>query len=489
MHRRYHRQSVPRATLALIALLATLWLTHPVSAHPADEINERDLVHFSPESITIEMAVSAGALTLRRLWTDADTNNDGVIDAQEQEAYGTLLARGMRVTTDGVPVSLAYVSGTLDMKTTLRDFALQGADATGATVLARFVAPFDGLGAPHEITITVQHYTHVEYGRPADLYPDAATPLGIIVQGGNDVALRVTTAPGGLGAPPITTPPPQNPNHRAVATLQRFVRTPTTNLSFTLAGLAVAMLLGALHALTPGHGKTLVAAYMIGSKGRMRDAVTLGGVLTITHTGSVIVAGVVMLVFSRMVAPEHFLGWIELAGSACIAGLGIALLPRRIASALPHERHARLRFSPVPLIVEHEHADGTRHSHGWFGVTTHEHHHHHDQAETCPNLRSLLILGFGGGIVPCPDALAILLIAVAAGHIITGIIIILGFSAGLACVLTGLGIVLTSVRITRFLPARLTETAGIARWLPVASALMIVAIGMAGLWRAVTTMR
>lgn len=487
MSRRSSARLLAHSAIALVALVVLLCLTQPVNAHPADEINEHDLVHINADGMTVEMTVSAGALALRRPWADADTNGDGVLDAQEQEAYGALLALGMHLTTDSVPTSLTYVPGTLAMKTTLRDFTLQGADATGATVDAKFVAPFDGLSAPHEVTIAVEHYTHVEYGRPADLYPDAATPIGIIIQGGADVALRVTTTPGGAVTPPITPPPPSNPNHRSVAALQRFVRVPVAGLSFTLTGLAVAMLLGALHALTPGHGKTLVAAYMIGSRGRIRDAVTLGGVVTLTHTGSVIAAGVVMLVGSHAFAPDRFLPWIELAGSLSIIGLGIALLPSRVSSARLSGRRARSQPSAALRIEEHEHEheheDGTRHTHGWFGSASHVH-----PPLATHDLRSLLMLGVGGGIVPCPDALAILLIAVAAGHIITGLIIILGFSVGLAAVLTGLGILLTTVRITRLAPGRLIGAFGISRWLPVASAVMIVAIGVNGLWRAAAIM-
>ncbi len=461
-------------------------VAQPVRAHPADEIVERDAVHLRPDALIIEMRVSAGALALRRLWADADTNGDAILDAGEQETYGAFLARGMQVTTDGAPVPLTYVPGSLDMKRTLRDFQVQGADATGATVLAQFVAPFNGVDAPHEITVAVQHYTRVEYGRPAELYPDAVAPLGVIVQGGSDVALRVTTTPGGLITLPRVSPAPPNPNHRSVTMLQRFVRAPAASVSFTLTGLGIAMLLGALHALTPGHGKTLVAAYLIGSPGRIRDAFTLGGVVTLTHTGSVIAAGLVMLVFSQAVAPDRFLPWIEVLGSLAIAGLGVALMPQRISSALLHGRRARSHMTGGERIedYEHEHEDGTRHSHGWFSAAAHEH-----PTTTMPDLRSLLILGFGGGIIPCPDALAILLIAVAAGHIITGIIIILGFSVGLAAVLVGLGVLLTTVSVSRLVPRRLTGVGTISRWLPVVSAGMILAIGLGGLWRAIATVR
>lgn len=456
MHRCSFMRYCCRVVTVLAASLVVLFMAHAVLAHPADEINERDLLHIRPDSITIEMTISAGALTVRRLWADADTNGDETLNEQEREAYGAMLARGMRVTMDDAPVAVTYLPDTLEMKTTERDFTLQGADATGATVNARFMASFNGLDAPHEITVTIQHYTHVEYGRPAEVYPDATAPLGVIVQGGSDVTLRITTTPGGLAPPPVSAPPPRNPNHRAVATLQRFVRAPRSSLSYTLLGPGIALL--------------------------------LGSVVTITHTGSVIAAGIIMLIFSRSFAPDHYLRWIELGGSLCILGLGVARLPRRVTSARLQGRHAHShsQSSPTSLGAEHEHvhADGTRHSHGWFGATPHDH-----PSASGHDLRSLLVLGVGGGIVPCPDALALLLIAIAAGHIITGLIILLGFSVGLAAVLTGLGILLTRVRLTRIVPTRLVGSLDIARWLPVISALIIVAIGAGGLWRAVTAIQ
>ncbi len=460
-------------------------LSSPVAAHPADEINERDAVHVRPDGIGIEMTVSAGALTLRDIWADADRNGDGILDGQETAAFGAFLGRGIRVSADGNPLSLAYTANSLEMQPTLRDFTLQGADATGATVRARFDVPFDASSTKHEITLSIQHYNHRANGRPVELIPDAAAPLGIIVQGGTDVDLRLTTSVGGpvpLAAPP---PPQRNPNHASVTTLQRFVRLPAGG-SLTLAGLGIAILLGALHALTPGHGKTLVAAYLIGRQGRPRDAVALGGILTVTHTGSVIAVGLVLLIGTHTVTPDRFLPAIEAIGSLCIIVLGVALLPRRVALATIRGR-GRPRTS-VALAGEHTHEGKTAHTHGWFGTAAHT----HRQVSTgtgTENLRSVLLLGIGGGIVPCPDALAILLIAVAAGHVVTGLIILLGFSVGLAAVLTGLGLLLTLIPVPTRSPGRFAHTARMSQWLPVASAIMIVLIGLNGLWRATTLRR
>lgn len=457
-------------------------ISYPVAAHPADEINERGAVHLRPDGLKIEMTISAGALTLRDLWADADRNGDGALDGDETAAFGAFLARGFTVSADGNPLSPAYVGDSVEMKTTLRDFTLQGADATGATVRARFDVPFDASAASHEITIVVRHYNHRATGRPVELIPDAAAPLGIIVQGGADVDLRLTTSVGGPAPTAIAPPAQRAPNHATITTLQRFVRAPADG-SVTLAGLGVAILLGALHALTPGHGKTLVAAYLVGRRGRPRDAFALGGVLTVTHTGSVVAIGLVLLIGTHTIAPDRLLPAIEAIGSLGIVGLGIALLPRRVASARIRGR-GRPRTSGMALSGEHMHEDGAVHTHGWFGTAPHEHHH-----DDMGSVRSLLLLGIGGGIVPCPDALAILLIAVAAGHVITGLIIILGFSVGLAAVLTGLGILLTILPASTRVSGRFVQSAKIGQWLPVASAVMILLIGLSGLWRAAGFLR
>ncbi len=468
--------------LALGILIVAGCLSFSVAAHPADEINERDFVHIRPDGIGIEMTVSAGALTLRDIWADADRNGDGFVDEREIAGFGAVLARGFTIVADGTSLTPDYTGGSLEMKPTLHDFQLQGADATGAIVRARFDAPFAASAAPHEITISIRHYNYRAYGRPVELIPDATAPLGIIVQGGADVDLRLTTIMGGVAPVAVIPQQQRNPNHPSVATLQRFVISPAGG-PITLAGLGVAILLGALHALTPGHGKTLVAAYLFGRRGRPRDAFALGGVLTITHTGSVVAIGLVLLVGTRTIAPDRFLSAIEAIGSLGIVGLGIALLPRRLAFAMIRGRNPS-RTSAATLGATHMHVDGTIHTHSWFETAAHEH-----RPADADDLRSLLMLGISGGIVPCPDALAILLIAVAAGHVIPGLIIILGFSFGLAAVLTGLGLILTTLSIPSISSGRFLNSAKLGRWLPVVSAGMIMLIGVSGLWRATAPLR
>jgi ABC-type nickel/cobalt efflux system permease component RcnA len=245
-------------------------------------------------------------------------------------------------------------------------------------------------------------------------------------------------------------------------------------LLFTL---GVAMSLGALHALEPGHGKTIVAAYLVGSRGTARHALVLGLVVTASHTAGVYLLGAVTLYASRHVVPERLYPWLGAASGILIALLGVSLLYRRLvapwlaggAHASDHDGHGGLS----PSEHAEAHAHGVAHGHG------HGHHHHHHVPDGPVSLRALVALGVSGGIVPCPAALVVLLSAVAMGRIGLGLLLIVGFSVGLAAVLIAIGLL---VVYARRLVARLgrTGTDGplVRRWLPLTSAAVITASGV-----------
>jgi len=200
---------------------------------------------------------------------------------------------------------------------------------------------------------------------------------------------------------------------------------------------------GALHALSPGHGKAMVAAYLAGTRGSTRDAVILGATVTVTHTAGVVALGFVALGLSAWILPEQLYPWLNLVSGLLVVGVGIAVLRRR---ARAHS---------------HDHDHGHDHDH-------HDHHHH--------ERRSLLALGASAGLIPCPSALVVLLGAVAQHRIGLGLVLIVAFSAGLAATLTGLGIAVVHAR--RAL-ARLPAPGRLAAALPALSALVIVFVGLA----------
>ena len=211
------------------------------------------------------------------------------------------------------------------------------------------------------------------------------------------------------------------------------------------AGLAVAFFLGGLHALTPGHGKTIVGAYLIGSRGTIGQAILLGIVVTITHTFSVILLGLVCLWLFQSYLPPSLIPWVGVVSGLLITALGLSLLTRQVPGFLHHHG---------PDDHHHDHSHG--HSHGH-----HHHHHHGPKPDEKLSLWGLLSLGITGGMVPCPEALAVLLTALALNKLILGLILLLAFSSGLAAVLVAIGILM--VTAARLFEKRYPSTSTISR--------------------------
>jgi ABC-type nickel/cobalt efflux system permease component RcnA len=200
--------------------------------------------------------------------------------------------------------------------------------------------------------------------------------------------------------------------------------------------LTVAAGLGAFHALEPGHGKTVVAAYLVGARGTAWHALCLGLMVTATHTAGVYLLGLVTLYASHYVVPERLYPWLGILSGLTVAGLGCALFLRRYTG----EDHTHA----------HGHTHGHSHTHAHTAGYTHHHHvhktHHHPSPGETVSLRQLLALGVTGGIVPCPAALVVLLSAVALQRVGFGLLLIVAFSVGLATVLIAVGLLMVYAR-------------------------------------------
>jgi len=200
---------------------------------------------------------------------------------------------------------------------------------------------------------------------------------------------------------------------------------------------------GALHALSPGHGKAMVAAYLVGTRGSARHAAALGATVTITHTIGVFALGVVTLALSQYVLPEDLYPWLTLASGLLVVIVGAAVLRSRVRTA-------------------------RRHAHA---------HHHHDHDHGPPEgitWRGLIAMGASAGLIPCPSALVVLLAAISQHQVALGLLLITAFSLGLAATLTGLGL---AVVYARRVTSRLRVPARVTTALPALSALVIVAVG------------
>jgi nickel/cobalt exporter len=209
---------------------------------------------------------------------------------------------------------------------------------------------------------------------------------------------------------------------------------------------------GALHALSPGHGKAMVAAYLVGTRGTARDAVALGGAVTVTHTIGVFALGLVTLALSQYVLPEDLYPWLTLVSGLMVAGVGAGVLRARLRAARNGGGHAH----------------GHRHDHG------HGHAHGHAHASEPLRRRGIVAMGAAAGLIPCPSALVVLLAAISQHQVALGLLLISAFSLGLAATLTALGLAVVSAR--RLIPAHLAA-GRFATALPAVSALLIVAVG------------
>ena len=213
--------------------------------------------------------------------------------------------------------------------------------------------------------------------------------------------------------------------------------------------LLVAAFWGAAHALTPGHGKALVAGYLIGTRGRPRDAVLLGATVTVTHTAGVFGLGLVTLVLSRFVVPEQLYPWLTLVSGLLVVGVGAAVLRRRLHGSDHHH--------------DHEHG-------------AHAHHHvHHDHHREASARGGILGVGVAAGLLPCPSALVVLLSAIALHRIGFGFALIVAFSLGLAATITGIGLVAV---LARRAFSRVSLDGAVVRALPSASAVVILLVGV-----------
>jgi nickel/cobalt transporter (NicO) family protein len=235
-------------------------------------------------------------------------------------------------------------------------------------------------------------------------------------------------------------------------------------LGFILLAIAIAAFWGAAHALTPGHGKAIIAAYLVGSRGTPRHALLLGLIVTVTHTAGVFGLGIVTLALSELFVPEQLYPWLNLVSALLVIGVGLTVLRLRVrewARPRPHRHH-------------HHHGE--------------DHHHHDHEHEHVPapgsGLRGLVAVGVSGGLLPCPTALVVLLAAISLHRVAFGLLLIVAFSLGLASVISGIGLLAVTARRAF---SRVSFDGPVMRALPAVSALVVLTLGVAMTLRTLPT--
>lgn len=273
--------------------------------------------------------------------------------------------------------------------------------------------------------------------------------------------------------------------------LTAMVRSDRLSPALLMGAIFGAAVWGAGHALTPGHGKAIVGAYLIGARSTVRHAVYLGLTVTITHTLGVFVLGLVALFASRYISPEQLYPWLGAVSGMIILLLGAVMVRHRLLPLLKTKKtDSDLdRTEPQDLNshahhhMAHDHPQGQDHHHP-SAADDHGHVHRLPGDDGTPvTWRSLIGLGISGGLLPCPSALVLLLAAVSIQRTGFGMILVLAFSLGLAGVLTTVGLLFVKGRrLLRRTPA----ATAMARYVPTASAVVIMIIGLVITGRAIT---
>ena len=412
----------------------------PAHAHPLGNfsVNHVSTVRISDDRVGVRYILDQAEVPTVQ---ERSLSRAEVLERKQDEVLTSL-----ELTVDGKPVSLAvdggarvsFPPGSGGLSTSRFEFRLAASVDSPRSVRLRDNTFEDRVGwraivaAPGEGTAV---RTDVPSGDPTNglrRYPDdlLSSPLDR-----RDAAFSVRPGDGTLVAP-------RSEGGAFVATsesreeggFERLFERASAGEGVLVLLLLAAFGWGALHALSPGHGKAMVAAYLVGTRGRPRHAVILGATVTVTHTIGVFALGLVTLALSQYVLPEDLYPWLNLAAGLLVVAIGAGVLRSRI-------RHAK-----------HHH---------------HQHHHH----DVTP--RGLLGMGAAAGLIPCPSALVVLLAAVSQHEVGLGMLLIVAFSLGLAATLTALGLAVVYAR--RLVPR--LKLPRLAAALPAASALLIVGVG------------
>jgi len=420
------------------------------SAHPLGNftVNRYAGIELAGDSVYVHYALDVAEIPTYQLGSQI-----------RAPGYPARLAHELELTLDGRRVPLRVLEHRVSSRPgagglpTLRLDVVYRSETTGRDL--RFTdRAFDGRIGWREVTVSARDGGRVLDSTVATTSESdelRAYPKDML-RSPLDIASAVATlAPGDEpGTPPTIDREvaPEQANGGFAALIERGG---DVSLGMLLLSFLAAAFWGAAHALTPGHGKALVAAYLVGTKGTPRHAFMLGGTVTIAHTAGVFALGLVTLGLSQFIVPERLYPWLTLVSGLLVVVVGASVLRQRIRSG-GRSDHA-----------EHDHH---HHDNG------HEHHHHDDDALTS---RGILGVGVAAGLLPCPSALVVLLSAIALHRVGLGLALIVAFSVGLAATITAIGLVAV---LARRAFGRLSLNGPVVRALPAVSAALILAVGV-----------
>ena len=481
------------AALALaLALLAAL-APAGAQAHPLGNFTTNQLIQVSIDErrANLDYVLDLAEIPSFQLTQRHDSDRDGTIDGRERAAAAAGLedevVAGLALSADGEPVPLrpagaarlSFPAGQAGLTLTRLEasFAarLAGPDTTVELVNEAFadrtgwraIQVLEGDGTEVTSSVPATDPTDGLRAYPEGLLqspPDTRSASFDSVAGAGTVS-----APEGLGDGETTT-------DRASDGFAGALTSGNTEGLLILVLLATSFGWGALHALSPGHGKAMVVGYLAGSRGTPRHALALGATVTATHTASVFALGLITLAASEFIVPERLYPWLGVASGLMVVAVGLTVMRSR------YRRWRAVRAGEVSGTGhghDHSHHHHHAHAHG-DRHPAHDHAHAHGHTDAPIRMRELFGLGVSGGLVPCPSALVVLIAAISQHRVALGMALIFAFSLGLAATVSGIGLLtLYGQRLLGRLEAERRVFGGrLTGAMPAISALLIVAVGI-----------
>lgn len=482
-------------TLILPARIASAKTT----AHPLGNftINHYSRLEIGRDSLNLIYIVDRAEIPTFQERSKIDINGDDVLSDPEKQAY---LQAEMARYQSNLQLRINGTAVPLRVESTQIDFPAGQGGLLTQRITAHFTAAFD---AVHEVNVAYRDDNFV--GRIGWREIVLKAEDGVTLQGENlpthDISNELRNYPQDMLQSPIQISAVQfgiatgattnaAPGNSQAARTQAgnastsFAADPFANLinipELTVGAALLAMLgaffWGGMHALSPGHGKTIVAAYVVGQRATVKHAMFLGATTTLTHTAGVLALGLITLFASQYIVPEQLYPWLEVISGALVVVLGATLLRGRIAGLLQwlgvlrKPKRVGVSHGNVDTLELHDHGDGFAHRHGVPSQKM--------------SWRTLFALGVSGGLLPCPSALVVMLGAIGLQRVGFGLLLIVVFSLGLASVLIAIGILLVKAgsSLERLSNSRFAALQPVLRALPrvapVASACVITLAGL-----------
>ncbi len=517
-----------------VAVLAALVLAPPAQAHPLGNftVNSYSGLSVQPRAVLVEHVVDYAEIPTIQRFPDAKgegTVADGVAQRYAAGECGRLRP-GLRLRLDGIRQALQVRSSRLEfvpgqaglptMRLTCELSTGSDVETTDHRLQYVDVNSLDRTGW-REITVSGDGVTLADSTVPAESissalssYPEDLLSSPLDERSASTVVRTGDGTVSGLGSAATSGQSAARDGGSLTDRFTALVSARDLGLGFALGAAALSVLLGAAHAFAPGHGKTLMAAYLLGQRKSLRQVGVIGLTVTLTHTAGVLVLGVVLSAVA-LTAPERIYGWLGVASGVLLVGVGASLLrqarrrlpaaPRQRAAELVHANAAPVREhgqvlvdDPGPPHVhhhdqvddhdhhdhhhdhhhEHGHDHGVTHSHGWGGTHTHP--------PVATSARSMVAVGFVGGMVPSPSALIVLLGGIALGRTWFGILLVLAYGIGMALALIGTGLALAHARdhVERWASRRRSDgeessrLMRLTRLLPATTAALVIVVGV-----------